>query len=82
MIIGKNSIWKMAVLFIAALLFVLNIVSVVNVVKAAYSTEALTYYWSGVLVSIDCLVVIGVIAMLAYDLYTKWSKDSGKKYNK
>lgn len=76
MIIGKNSVWKMLALFGLAILAILNIISVVNVVKAAYSPESLDYYWSGVLVSIDCVIVILVIGMFIYDLYTKWSKES------
>lgn len=76
MITGKGSIWKAAALFLLALLAVLNIISVVNVVKAAYSPDALDYYWSGVLVSIDCVIVIVVIGMVIYDLFTKWSKES------
>lgn len=72
MITGRNSIWKKLALLALVLVAVLNVISVVNVVKAAYSEAPLTYYWSGVMVSIDCILVIAVIVMAVYDLYTKW----------
>ena len=79
MIVGKGSIWKMLALFGLVLLAVLNVISVVNVVKAAYSDVPLDYYWSGVLVSIDCVIIIVVLGMLVYDLYTKWSANYENK---
>lgn len=59
MIIGKNSIWKMAILFALVLVAVLDII---------FATQSLVVEW------INGLLVAGSLLFLAYVKYKDWSE--------
>ena len=59
MITGKNSIWKMAILFALVLVAVLDII---------FATQSLVVEW------INGLLVAGSLLFLAYVKYKDWSE--------
>ena len=59
MITGKNSIWKMAILFALVLVAVLDII---------FATQSLVVEW------INGLLVAGELLFLAYVKYKDWSE--------
>ncbi len=61
MIIGKNSIWKMLVLFVIVLVAVLDLI---------FCTKSVIVEWiNGILIFLE-------LGWLTYNLYVKWSKES------
>ena len=57
MITGRNSIWKMLALFVLVLAAVLDII---------FCTKVTAVMW------FNGAVVVALIGMVVYDLYTKW----------
>lgn len=59
MIIGKNSIWKMAILFALVLLAALDII---------FATQSIVVEW------INGLLVAGTLLYIAWYKYKQWSE--------
>lgn len=59
MIIGKNSIWKMAILFALVLLAALDII---------FATQSIVVEW------INGLLVAGTLLYIAWRKYKQWSE--------
>ena len=76
MIIGPNSIWKMAALAVLCLFAVFNVIGTYLVTDAAYHGTPLNYWWSGVMVVLNSVIVVAAVVVAVIFLWNKWDDKS------
>ena len=76
MFTGKNSALKGFSLLAMIGVVILDLIANSLVMGAALHEGALSSKWLVAVPWINFIVTAGVIGMLIYDLYTKWSKES------